>query len=79
MVGRVKTSARGRAAVRLVVGTLAAGAACWLPAGAAYADETNTGSHNGPRIGLVNVGQVDDPMEDVLEHFLLFGDGYKWG
>ncbi|MFF6981541.1 hypothetical protein ACFZAV_28495 [Streptomyces sp. NPDC008343] len=79
MVGRVKTSARGRAVVRLVVGTLAAGAACWLPAGAAYADETNTGSHNGPRIGLVNVGQVDDPMEDVLEHFLLFGDGYKWG
>ena len=55
------------------------GAACWLPAGSAYADETNTGSHNGPRIGLVNVGQVDDPMEDVLEHFLLFGDGYKWG
>ncbi|MEU8985507.1 hypothetical protein AB0C98_03230 [Streptomyces sp. NPDC048558] len=79
MAGRGKTSARGRAVVRLVVGTLAAGAACWLPAGAAYADETNTGSHNGPRIGLVNVGQVDDPMEDVLEHFLLFGDGYKWG
>lgn len=79
MVGRVQTRARARVVVRLVVGTLAAGAACWLPAGAAYADETNTGSHNGPRIGLVNVGQVDDPMEDVLEHFLLFGDGYKWG
>lgn len=79
MTGRVKTSGRTRTVLRLVVGVLAAGAACWLPAGAAHADETNTGSHNGPRIGLVNVGQVDDPMEDVLEHFLLFGDGYKWG
>lgn len=53
-------------------------AGCWLPAGSAYADETNTASHNGPRIGLVNVGQVDDPMEDVLEHVLLIGDGYTW-
>jgi hypothetical protein len=79
MTGRVKTSARTRAVLRLVVGALTVGAACWLPAGSAYADETNTGSHNGPRIGLVNVGQVDDPMEDVLEHFLLLGDGYKWG
>jgi hypothetical protein len=49
-----------------------------LPGGVAHADETNTGSHNGPRIGLVNVGQVDDPMEDVLEHGLLIGDGYSW-
>jgi hypothetical protein len=49
-----------------------------VPAGSAHADETNTGSHNGPRIGLVNVGQVDDPMEDVLEHLLLIGDGYSW-
>ncbi|MFG2548992.1 hypothetical protein ACGFWF_03430 [Streptomyces sp. NPDC048581] len=79
MTGRVKTSERTRTVLRLVVGVLAAGATCWLPAGTAHADETNTGSHNGPRIGLVNVGQVDDPMEDVLEHFLLFGDGYKWG
>ncbi|WP_261989373.1 MULTISPECIES: hypothetical protein [unclassified Streptomyces] len=75
----MRTNQRTRTALRLVVGVLAAGAACWLPAGNAYADETNTGSHNGPRIGLVNVGQVDDPMEDVLEHFLLFGDGYRWG
>lgn len=45
---------------------------------AAHADETNSASHNGPRIGLVNVGQVDDPMEDVLEHVLLIGDGYTW-
>ncbi|MFB6637653.1 hypothetical protein ACFCYF_10375 [Streptomyces chartreusis] len=79
MTGRVETGERGRAVARLVVGVIAAGAACWLPAGNAHADETNTGSHNGPRIGLVNVGQVDDPMEDVLEHFLLVGDGYTWG
>ncbi|MFJ8633267.1 hypothetical protein [Streptomyces sp. NPDC093568] len=79
MTGRVKTNQRTRTVLRLVVGALAAGAACSLPAGAAHADETNTGSHNGPRIGLVNVGQVDDPMEDVLEHFLLVGDGYTWG
>ncbi|MFJ7072422.1 hypothetical protein [Streptomyces sp. NPDC098781] len=79
MTGRVKRNQRGRVVLRLVAGVLGVGAVCWLPAGSAYADETNTGSHNGPRIGLVNVGQVDDPMEDVLEHFLLFGDGYKWG
>ncbi|QOV39143.1 hypothetical protein IM697_12585 [Streptomyces ferrugineus] len=79
MTGRVKMSERGRVVLRLVVGALGVGAVCWLPAGNAYADETNTASHNGPRIGLVNVGQVDDPMEDVLEHFLLLGDGYKWG
>ncbi|MER6287324.1 hypothetical protein [Streptomyces sviceus] len=51
---------------------------CLLPIGSAHADETNTASHNGPRVGLVNIGQVDDPMEDVLEHVLLIGDGYSW-
>jgi hypothetical protein len=51
---------------------------CLLPAGSAHADETNTASHNGPRVGLVTIGQVDDPMEDVLEHLLLIGDGYSW-
>ncbi|KUM81885.1 hypothetical protein J7F01_14255 [Streptomyces sp. ISL-22] len=79
MTGRGKTNERTRTVLRLVVGVLAVTGACWLPAGAAYADETNTASHNGPRIGLVNVGQVDDPMEDVLEHFLLLGEGYRWG
>ncbi|CAL9609404.1 hypothetical protein SUDANB145_05586 [Streptomyces sp. enrichment culture] len=69
---------RAKAVARWATGAGAVAVACWLPAGAAHADETNTGSHNGPRIGLVNVGQVDDPMEDVLEHTLLFGDGYRW-
>ncbi|MFI7411516.1 hypothetical protein ACIBU0_22895 [Streptomyces sp. NPDC049627] len=79
MTGRVKTSKRTRTVWRLVIGAVSVAGACWLPAGAAHADETNTASHNGPRIALINVGQVDDPMEDVLEHFLLFGDGYRWG
>jgi hypothetical protein len=71
---------RGRTAVRRLAGVAAALAVCWLPAGAAHADETNTDSHNGHRVGLinVNVGQIDDPAEDVLEHTLLFGDGYAW-
>ncbi|MGW0335381.1 hypothetical protein ACWD0J_26520 [Streptomyces sp. NPDC003011] len=63
---------------RWLTGVLTLAAVCWLPAGTAYADETNTASHNGPRVALVNVGQVDDPMEDVLEHLLLIGDGYSW-
>lgn len=46
--------------------------------GTAQADETPRGSHNGPRVGLVNTGQIDDPAEDVLEHTLLFGDDYRW-
>lgn len=75
---------RARAvARRLLAGAGAAVLVCcgsvWA-AGAAHADETTTGSHNGPRVGLLNVhvGQIDDPAEDVLEHTLLFGDGYAW-
>lgn len=70
---------RTRVVARVAAAGLGAAVLCWLPTGAAHADETNKSSHNGPRIGLVNVGQVDDPMEDVLEHTLLFGDGYRWG
>ncbi|WP_345584595.1 hypothetical protein [Streptomyces prasinosporus] len=63
-----------------VVGVVAVVVLCGALADSAHADETTTGSHNGPRVGLlnVNVGQVDDPAEDVLEHTLLFGDGYTW-
>ncbi|MBM7172764.1 hypothetical protein JQK87_31125 [Streptomyces sp. G44] len=49
-----------------------------LCSGTAHADETNKDAHNGPRVALINMGQVDDPMEDVLEHTLNFGDGYSW-
>ncbi|MFE9776223.1 hypothetical protein ACFYOV_32110 [Streptomyces sp. NPDC005931] len=70
---RVRGTARRLAGVVAVVGVC-----CWAGAGVACADETNAASHNGPRVALVNMGQVDDPMEDVLEHTLLFGDGYAW-
>jgi len=72
------TNERARIAARWLTGAATAAVVCGLSAGTACADEYNTNSHNGPRIGLVNVGQIDDPMEDVLEHFLLLGDGYRW-
>ncbi|MFD7438302.1 hypothetical protein [Streptomyces sp. NPDC059861] len=68
------TNERAKIAARRLAGVVAAATVCWLPAGVAHADESNTGSHNGPRIGLVNLGQVDDPAEDVLEHFRLIGN-----
>lgn len=49
-----------------------------LCSGAAHADETHENSHNAPRVSLVSTGQIDDPLEDVLEHTLNFGDGYRW-
>ncbi|MFJ2770891.1 hypothetical protein [Streptomyces sp. NPDC087300] len=49
-----------------------------LCSGTAHADETHTDSHNGPNVSLISTGQIDDPLEDVLEHTLNFGDGYRW-
>ncbi|MEG3631242.1 hypothetical protein [Streptomyces poriticola] len=75
------TNERARITARRLVGAAVLALACWLPAmGAAHADETHTASHNGHRVGLVNVniGQIDDPMEDVLEHTLLLGGGQTW-
>ncbi|MER7055804.1 MULTISPECIES: hypothetical protein [unclassified Streptomyces] len=74
------TNERARTVARWLAGAGAAALVCWAPAGTAHADETTTDSHNGPRVGLLNVhvGQIDDPAEDVLEHTLLFGDGYAW-
>ncbi|MFD5710314.1 hypothetical protein ACFWHW_07960 [Streptomyces pharetrae] len=67
---------RAKGAVRRVAGLGVLTAVGWgLAGGVAHADETNTGSHNGPRIGLINAGQIDDPMEDVLQHFLGLGGG----
>ncbi|MFJ4683530.1 hypothetical protein ACIQNG_27090 [Streptomyces sp. NPDC091377] len=67
---------RARNVARLLTGAVAAVTVCWGSAGVAQADEVTSGSHNGPRFGLVNIhiGQVDDPAEDVLEHFRLIGD-----
>ncbi|MGW8882994.1 hypothetical protein [Streptomyces sp. NPDC055749] len=44
-----------------------------LPAGIAHADETHTNSHNGPQVALIATGQIDDPLEDVLEHATVLG------
>jgi hypothetical protein len=42
--------------------------------GTAAADDY---SHSSPGSVLVNVAQIDNPTEDVLDHTLNFGDGYK--
>ncbi|MGW0735871.1 hypothetical protein [Streptomyces sp. NPDC002851] len=72
----------GRWARRLcretLVTTTAAVAVALTAPGTAQADETHRDSHNGPVVALINTGQIDDPMEDVLEHTLNFGDGYTW-
>lgn len=44
-----------------------------VPAGVAHADETHSNSHNGPTVALISTGQIDDPMEDVLEHAAILG------
>ncbi|MEV0174530.1 DUF664 domain-containing protein [Streptomyces sp. NPDC050803] len=35
-------------------------------------------SNNAPVVSLVNNVHINDPLEDVLEHTLNFGDGYTW-
>ncbi|MFJ8186479.1 hypothetical protein [Streptomyces sp. NPDC096105] len=72
-----------RGVLRCVIGGMGVAAMlifCGAVADTAYADETATGSGNGHRVGLVNadLGQIDDPAEDVLEHVLLFSDGQLW-
>ncbi len=47
-----------------------------IAAGSAVADDHRV-SRDAPVVALINIGQIDDPMEDVLEHTLNFGDGYK--
>ncbi|MFE7134783.1 hypothetical protein ACFVIM_28370 [Streptomyces sp. NPDC057638] len=45
----------------------------------AAADETNENAHNGHRVALISTGQVDDPMEDVLENLNVLGTTYITG
>ncbi|MFC9945213.1 hypothetical protein [Streptomyces pratensis] len=59
-----------------MIGGCAALLAAGLSAGSAYADETHTNSHNAPRVGLIQTGQIDDPLEDVLEHAAVLGTTY---
>ncbi|CCK25089.1 putative secreted protein [Streptomyces davaonensis JCM 4913] len=35
-------------------------------------------SNHAPVVSVVNDIELDDPLEDVLEHTLNFGDGYHW-
>ncbi|MGV2919566.1 hypothetical protein [Streptomyces alfalfae] len=68
-----------RRATRAALMAAACAAPIVLSTEAAHADETHhSGSHTAPVVALINTGQIDDPMEDVLEHTLLFGDGYTW-
>ncbi|GAA4924514.1 hypothetical protein GCM10023237_52370 [Streptomyces coeruleoprunus] len=55
----------------MLTGVLALAGA--FASGVAHADEANDHAHNGPRVGLINAGQIDDPMEDVLEHVAVLG------
>ncbi|MFF9689871.1 hypothetical protein [Streptomyces sp. NPDC014623] len=69
-------SHRSRSLLRGIVGCGAALMAVALPAGAVHADETQTHSHNAPHVALVQTGQIDDPLEDVLEHVAVLGATY---
>ncbi|MFF0451155.1 hypothetical protein ACFYT4_33060 [Streptomyces sp. NPDC004609] len=40
-----------------------------LPATTAAADDVHKGHH----LTLISIGEIDDPMEDVLEHATIFG------
>lgn len=69
-----------RRMARWAVGAVAVAAAMVLTtSGTAHADESDSGSHDGPvyaliyadQIGLINTGQIDDPLEDVLEHVVI--------
>ncbi|SFC23997.1 hypothetical protein SAMN05421773_102409 [Streptomyces aidingensis] len=52
---------------------LAVAAGALVTAPAARADETHHNSHNGPQWSLISTGQIDDPLEDVLEHATVLG------
>jgi hypothetical protein len=57
-----------------LLAALAAGAAVLAAGGTARADEHYSGTTTlGPQFGLLRVGQVDDPAEDVLEHASIAG------
>ncbi|MGW6982242.1 hypothetical protein ACWGE1_22860 [Streptomyces sp. NPDC054932] len=59
---------------KIITGALVA-ALTVVAAGTAAADDHRT--QNAPVVALINTSQIDDPLEDVLEHTLNFGDGYK--
>ncbi|AKH81343.1 hypothetical protein AA958_03165 [Streptomyces sp. CNQ-509] len=64
----------------MAVAMVAAPAGVGLQGGVAAADEHYNGGSvsNGSSFALLRTGQIDDPMEDVLEHFLLLGGNHTW-
>ncbi|MEU7277882.1 hypothetical protein AB0A69_03645 [Streptomyces sp. NPDC045431] len=64
---------------RLIVPGVLALAAVFSSGAAAQADESHRGSDNGHRITLLSIGQIDDPMEDVLEHVSILGSNQVTG
>ncbi|WP_031072590.1 hypothetical protein [Streptomyces sp. NRRL S-118] len=58
---------------RLIVPGVFALVAVFSSGTAAHADEARTASDNGHHITLLSIGQIDDPMEDVLEHVSILG------
>jgi hypothetical protein len=65
---------RTRPAVLGLCALFAAG----MSQGVAHADETHTDAHNGHRVTLISTGQIDDPLEDVLEHAAILGSTYVY-
>ncbi|WP_129842077.1 hypothetical protein [Streptomyces sp. RFCAC02] len=65
---------RSRGAARWSVLALAVGTAALGGADTASADEHYSGQTTiGPRFALIGTGQIDDPLEDVLEHATVLG------
>ncbi|WP_406387599.1 hypothetical protein [Streptomyces sp. NBC_00887] len=64
---------QARTLTRLLFGSGAVLMAAALPTTAVHADETHTHSHNAPHLSLIQTGQIDDPLEDVLEHPTILG------
>ncbi|MFI6108598.1 hypothetical protein [Streptomyces sp. NPDC051310] len=58
---------------RLIVPGVLALAAVFSSGAAARADEARTAPDSGHHVTLLSIGQIDDPMEDVLEHVSLLG------
>ncbi|OEJ27464.1 hypothetical protein AR457_26375 [Streptomyces agglomeratus] len=73
------TAQQARVLARWITGCGAVLMAVGLPAAAAHADETHNNGHNGPRVMLISTGQIDDPLEDVLEHATVLGRTYMAG
>ncbi len=73
LAGRAMIGAMNRKLTALGVTVVASVLPATVTATAAHADETHTDAHNGPQVALIATGQIDDPLEDVLEHVAVLG------